>query len=231
MSERAHRERADAVLEVEFILRDSNYPFVRVSEAESCTFELAEMIARDDGRYAEFFNVTGVDPDRVTALAAEHETAEASLLSRYEDGGLFEFSVSGDCPAHRLAELGALPRSVRAEAGEGRIVAEIPSQYDPGPIVDAFLATHPDAELAGKQEKGEVSPMFPESTHQRLLQDVLTDRQREVIDAAFEAGYYEWPRETTGQEVADGLGISSATFSEHIHAAERKLLTALLAEL
>ncbi|WP_336024797.1 helix-turn-helix domain-containing protein [Halobellus salinisoli] len=229
MSKKAHRERDDSVLEVEFSLRSARYPFVRLSEAESCTFELAEMIDRGDGRYAEFFNVTGVDPERITALASEHETADVALLSTYEDGGLFEFTVSGDCPAYHLAELGALPRTVRGEDGEGRIVAEIPAQYDPRPIIDAFLATHPDVELASKREKDGVSPMFTRSGYQQILHDVLTDRQRQVIEAAFDAGYYDWPRETTGQAVAEKLGITSATFSEHIHAAERKLLTTLFA--
>lgn len=230
MSGKGQRDRTDSVREVEFSLRDSQYPFIGISEAESCTFELAKMLDRGDGQYAEFFNVTGADPDRITARAAEHETAEVSLLSRYENGGLFEFTVSGDCPAYQLAELGALPRAVRGEAGEGRIVAEFPPQYDAELIIDAFLATHPDAEIASKRDKSGVSPMFSLSGGQQILHEELTDRQQEVIEAAFDAGYYEWPRETTGQAVADDLGITSATFSEHIHAAERKLLSALFAE-
>jgi len=40
-------------------------------------------------------------------------------------------------------------------------------------------------------------------------------------------GYYEWPRDCTGQDVADELGITSATFSEHVFAAERKILAFL----
>ncbi|WP_144904040.1 helix-turn-helix domain-containing protein [Halobellus captivus] len=231
MSEKVPRERDSSIHEVEFTLRDSKYPFVGVSESENCTVELVEMLSRGDGRYSEFFNVIDADPQRVDALSTAHGSVDTTLLCDYESGGLFEFTVSGDCPAYHLAELGALPRTVRGENGEGRIVVEIPPQYDSRAIIDAFLAKHPNAELTGKREKDGVTPMFSRSTYQQLLTSELTERQREVIQTAFEAGYYDWPRETTGEDVAAELGITSATFSEHIHAAERKLLSALFAEL
>jgi predicted DNA binding protein len=47
------------------------------------------------------------------------------------------------------------------------------------------------------------------------------------LSVAFEAGYYDWPRGCTGEDVAEELGITSATFSEQIHAAERNLLSAV----
>lgn len=216
-----------SVVEVEFRLEDERYPFTGVTDAENCTFELAEMIPRSDGRYAEFFNVTGSDAARIAAIASEHDHADVTLLSEYEHGGLFEFLVSGDCPAHSLAELGALPRDVEGVDGEGRIVAEIPEQYDPSSVIAEFLEQYPDAELMTKRELDAASPLLTETAVQEVLYTHLTDRQREILEAAFEAGYYDWPRECTGTDVAAELGITSATFSEHIHAAERNLLSAI----
>jgi predicted DNA binding protein len=221
-------ERAASPLEVEFTLRDEAYPFVGVSEREDCAFELAEMLPRGEGRYAEFFNVAGASPQRIEALAAAHGTVEATHLTTYRDGDLFEFVVSDHCPAFRLAELGALPRTVRGVDGVGTIVAEIPSRYDHAAIVETFLEEHSDAELASKRETDAITPPLSEPAFRQVLRTHLTDRQLEVVRTAFEAGYYEWPRECTGEEVAEELGISSATFSEHVHAAERKLLTALI---
>ena len=219
---------AESVVEVEFTLHDSKYPFVGASESEACRVELADMVPRPDGRYAEFFNVVGVAPDRIAGLGADYDTVEVSVLRESERGGLLEFLVSGDCPAFSLAERGALPREVVGVDGAGRIVAEIPPQHDSAAVVGTFLKENPDAELAAKREVDGVTPMFTRSAAPQLLETHLTDRQREVLQAAFEAGYYEWPRESTGKEVAEALGITSATFSEHIHAAERNLLTALL---
>ena len=52
----------------------------------------------------------------------------------------------------------------------------------------------------------------------------LTDRQYEVVQAALEAGYFEWPRGVTSDELADELGISRATLLEHLRKAESKLI-------
>lgn len=215
------------VVEVEFSIQDPTYPFIGASESEGCTFDLAEMIPREDGRYAEFFNISDVSPERITDLADDHESLEASYLREYDNGGLVEFLVAEDCPAVTLAEHGALPREVEGRDGEGRIVAEIPPPYDPPTVIAAFLDESSTAELVSKRLKDSFTPLFSASSLTQVLHSHLTARQREVLRAAYEAGYYEWPSECTGEEVAEELGITSATFSEHITAAERNLLTAL----
>ena len=58
----------------------------------------------------------------------------------------------------------------------------------------------------------------------------LTDRQREVLEAAHELGYFEYPKGANAGEVADALGISGSTFAEHLAAAQSKLLAAILEE-
>ena len=227
MSGTPSTEQADSVVQVEFSVRNDDYPFVSVTDREPCVFELAEMVPRGDGDYAEFFNVRGTDPDRILSLATGAETPDVSLLETYEAGGLFEFNTGEFCPAVRLAELGALPREVTATDGEGRIVAEVPPRFDSADIVETFLDATAEISLVSKRRKESFSPLFSESVFQQVLDERLTERQREVLRAAYEAGYYEWPRECTGADVADELGIASATFSEHIHAAERKLLMLL----
>lgn len=58
----------------------------------------------------------------------------------------------------------------------------------------------------------------------------LTDRQREVLETAHEMGYYDHPKRANATEVADELGITQPTFTEHIAAAQRKLLTEVLGD-
>lgn len=227
MSSTANRrdEQTDSVVEIELTVQNEEYPFVGVSGEERCRVELANIAPRPDAQYAEFFNVLGVPPACVMRQTDSYDTVETTLLSEYDDGGLFEFVVSGDCPAYRLAELGALPKTVEGVDGRGRIVAEIPSRYDPPAVTEQFLKEYPDFELIAKRTKDTHTPMVTPSTVQQPILDDLTDRQREVLQTAFEMGYYEWPRDCTGEEIADVLGITAATFSEHIFAAERKILT------
>jgi predicted DNA binding protein len=56
----------------------------------------------------------------------------------------------------------------------------------------------------------------------------LTERQREVLEAAYEAGYFDHPKGANAGEVAESLGIGRSTFTEHVAAAQRKLFGALL---
>lgn len=56
----------------------------------------------------------------------------------------------------------------------------------------------------------------------------LTDRQREVLRTAHEHGYFDRPRGANATEVAEALGVSRATFAEHLAAAQSKLLDAVL---
>lgn len=55
--------------------------------------------------------------------------------------------------------------------------------------------------------------------------DALTRRQREVMETAYDLGFYEVPREASTDEVAGELDIDPATASEHLQRAERNLLT------
>lgn len=65
----------------------------------------------------------------------------------------------------------------------------------------------------------------PEAAPTALLpENALSERQREAFELAHDRGYYEWPRNVSGQELAAEWGVSKATFLEHLRKAEAKLL-------
>ncbi|QLG49169.1 bacterio-opsin activator domain-containing protein [Natrinema halophilum] len=229
MTERRRDDQSTSVREIEFNVSNASYPFVAVSEKANCRIELVEMLPNDSGQYVEFFTVADADPSQILDYTDPYDT-DIRLLSERSNGGLFEFHVSAACPVITLAELGALPRIVRADDGSGRIVAGVPPRRDEVAIVDEFLAENPNAELAAKREKDNLEPLFSQTAFRQELYAALTERQHEVLKSAFEAGYYDWPRKCSGEDVAAELGITSPTFSQHIHAAERKLLTLLFEE-
>lgn len=214
------------VTRVEFALSDRDYPFVAASVCDDCRVILEEIIPRGEGTYAEFFTVSGTDPDRVLALAGDHASVDAQLLARYDDGGLFEFLVGEGCPAVFLGEQNALPRDVFGVSGEGHIAAEIPSTEDATAVVDRFLDEHPDAVVVAKREQPYATPLFSHRKYRHAVDDRLTDRQMEVLAAAHETGYYGWPREVTAEDLAAEFDVSSATLHKHLRAAERTLVSA-----
>lgn len=52
----------------------------------------------------------------------------------------------------------------------------------------------------------------------------LTEKQQEALVAAWEAGYFETPRETTLTEVADELGITQQSLSNRLRRGHRALV-------
>jgi predicted DNA binding protein len=60
------------------------------------------------------------------------------------------------------------------------------------------------------------------------LYSTLTARQREVLEAAVEQGYYEVPRRATHEDIADAVDLSAGTVGEHLRKVEGRVLSALV---
>lgn len=59
------------------------------------------------------------------------------------------------------------------------------------------------------------------------VRSLLTERQREVLDAAVDLGYYSVPRQATAYDVADAAGCAPSTASEHLRKIEARVLSDL----
>jgi len=51
----------------------------------------------------------------------------------------------------------------------------------------------------------------------------LTEKQRDALKLAYEHGFFETPRGKTGQEIAELMNITGATFHQHIRAAQKRI--------
>jgi len=84
------------------------------------------------------------------------------------------------------------------------------------------------SELIGKYESVGMSPALRKlgtyDGRERAL-STLTDRQRDVLETAYEMGYYEVPRKASSDTVAAELGLEVSTVTEHLQRAERNLLS------
>jgi predicted DNA binding protein len=217
---------ADGLIEVEFEITDPAYFFVGLSERESCRVQLEEMIHLADGTLIEFFS------GRECSRTAIRERADATsgidsvrIVHEGQNGVLFRLSVSGRCIVETIEGAGGIPESLVATDGDGRVTAQVPRGTDSTAVVGAVLETHPNTSLVAHRQLDVSMPSFSPWGVRQVLREQVTDRQWEVLRTAYRHGYFERPRAHTGEEIAEMLGISSATFSQHLRSAMRSVLT------
>ncbi|HYS72975.1 MAG TPA: methylated-DNA--[protein]-cysteine S-methyltransferase, partial [Thermoplasmata archaeon] len=56
----------------------------------------------------------------------------------------------------------------------------------------------------------------------------MTEKQARALLAAANAGYYEFPRNATTEEVSTSLGVARSTFEQHLNRAEHYVVRAML---
>jgi predicted DNA binding protein len=61
-------------------------------------------------------------------------------------------------------------------------------------------------------------------------ESLLTGRQRELLETAVKAGYYDTPRECSLTELAQEAGVAKSTASEVLHRGEEKIIKAYCEE-
>ncbi len=214
---------SDRLLELEFVCRDDAAFLTEVTERLGCRFELDSLVALSESTQLQYLRLLGANPGTVFELVADAEgVADCRLIEGGDDDARLEFVVEDRAPSLTLAEYGATVRELTAEDGELVLVAECAADADLRTIVDGLRCRFPDIELRGKREVERsvgVAREFREG-----LEDRLTDRQEATLRAAYFGGYYDWPRESTAEELADAMGISSPTLHNHLRKAQHELI-------
>ncbi len=132
---------------------------------------------------------------------------------------------SVDCPCESLGQFGCPVARYVAQDGILTIVFHA-ADYDQLQEVIAELRDQfPDMDIkrlvqspAGEQAQDSVS----------VNRSKLTHRQLEILETAYEKGYFDRPRRSNATEIAAELDINPSTFREHLTAAESKILKDLL---
>jgi PAS domain S-box-containing protein len=213
---------ADRVTELTFRLPPDAGPLFELAARLDCELELDRLSVAADGAPVEYVTVRGADADAVCdAAAADPRFESAQVLSDGDEAAVVRFAVSDASVVTTLADRNCVVDSLLADAAGGRVTAEMPQSASVGSVVEAVRARHPDADLIAQRERERSTETRGE--FRATLEDRLTERQLEALQTAHFAGYFDWPRETSGEDAAALMDISQSTFLQHLRAAERKL--------
>lgn len=122
---------------------------------------------------------------------------------------------------------GCVPHITELAADTFFVVTYLPSRETLKRLVEELRETTDPVRLVRIADTGDGEA---DGGQQNVLFDltILTRTQRETLETAVMAGYYDKPREIEMQDLADDLGISKATLSYRLKTAESKIVNSLI---
>ncbi len=205
-----------------FDLPDLDAPLFGFLDGSQGTFELENVVRRLDDRVHLFFTAHDVGFDAIHDHAEASPTVEHVTLLADDEGCQFECTVRETTFVTTLLDRGAVFETITVDDGAATVSVRVPQDVDARGIVRLIEERFGRVELRSRRELDE--PVFSRGEFEREVRSLLTDRQTEVVETAYAAGFFEWPRKTNGQEVAALLDVTQPTVNRHIRAAERHLL-------
>lgn len=176
-----------------------------------------------------------MDDGTVAMLAAASGDLDRYREILAESPEVLDFAVSGDGEgyAYSRIEMNDFVEYLTAQQRDLELVLDMPIEIlDDGAhrmtligSAAAFAATEYDPPEGVALEIERTGEYHPEA--ERLL-DGLTDRQRDVLRVAVEAGYYDHPRRATQEDVAARVDCATGTAGEHLQKIEKAIFGALV---
>ncbi|MCT9097985.1 histidine kinase N-terminal 7TM domain-containing protein [Haloarchaeobius sp. HME9146] len=209
---------ADTVVELTYQFPASSSVLARVSADCDCrlTVNGTVPVALDD----LLLYVTVEEGDVASVVAALENATEVDEIRQVPNRDTLELRLHDGSPLPIVMARGANVHDATAANGTLELVVETGSGNDVRALTDALSEAVGTVSLLAKQER---SPATEPATTQ--FEADLTGRQEEAVAAAYNAGYFEWPRDSTAEEVAEAMDIAPSTFHSHLRKAQGKILT------
>ncbi|WP_199722488.1 PAS domain S-box protein [Haloarcula sp. Atlit-47R] len=210
---------SDEVVELQFQIENVFESLdIDVPETDPIRLEQTVPIADDD--YIFFGRTTPEDIDTLETMVKAIPFYESVTFRDNGDETMFELQVSEPPVLSTIASLGGSVPEAVIEDGDYRLTVHLSPSVNVREVIDKMHEVYPDANLLKRRQRSirdHGKPTVPE-----LLTD-LTPRQRSALETAFHTGFFEWPRDTSGEEVAALLDVAPPTFHQHLRKAERKV--------
>lgn len=210
------KEMLGSALELEFrsdlladLFLDENHDDVEM------TLEGAVPLDGGGSTFVEFWKTSEECLEAFQNAVDRHDsTVSARLLSTVEGAARFEVTGTSTSISGAFSAQGGTIKSASLTDQSIRMVSEFPETADLEVVTRGLRETIPDIELVS--QKRILTPQYL----RQMVDENLTDRQRTVLQMAYFGEYFAHPRQSTGENLADHLGITKQTFHHHLRKAE-----------
>jgi predicted DNA binding protein len=200
--------------------------FVELADHVSTEIRIEHITPRSDETYLVHFGCDAGASEQLETVAEDLPSIVELRTTSETDRTMYEAVLVGDCLVTTLATVGVNIRSAVVSDGHCRVSASLSEGRTKQTLVRHLTGEYPDIEVAIHR----YSTSSPSISWMELLDESLTDRQRDILATAYYSGFYDQQRKRTGAEIADLLGISQPAFSTQLRAAQRNLLHTIFDE-
>ncbi|WP_435157223.1 PAS domain S-box protein [Haladaptatus sp. DFWS20] len=214
---------SDCVAEIEVESNDSNIFFVQLPQEIECELDPLGTTLSSDGSLLCFVSVSGVSSDDVLdPLSRFDEITDVRVVHERDDECVLELRHDNISFMTALADRGATIARATADEDGARGVVELPTDANVRQTIATIQDAFPDTRVVAQRERDKPEPTVTE--FRTTLDESLTDRQWTALETAYLVGFFEWPRISTGEEVAASLDVSPPTFHQHPRRTQSKLV-------
>nr|WP_304449846.1 bacterio-opsin activator domain-containing protein [Halomarina sp. PSRA2] len=216
-----------SVTRVEFGVDDPSFVLTRLARDAECRLTYRGGVQQTERGSDVFVTVDGAPVEAVREAASALVAIErVQPISSDASGGVVRLRIAQPFLALELADHGAVLQRVVAEDTGTTLRIDVPESVDVRHITQLVSNSVDGVELRSKRTLDRSSTR---DLYSRFLEQV-TDRQLEVLQTAYYSGFFESPRDSTGEDVAAALDISPAAFYRHARTVQRKLFSTLFDE-
>ncbi|MFA9425601.1 bacterio-opsin activator domain-containing protein [Natronorubrum sp. A-ect3] len=218
----------EELIELELVIDDAVEIFDGPSmSGHSVWFD--RVVRIDDEQYLEYGTTAAETfPVVETLVESVSHWDGVTVIDKSAGEVTFELTISEPPMIGVIDAYGGYVKSAAIEDGDYTTTVRFSTGTDVRDVVDEITAVYPGMRTVARRQ---VTPSRESIEQlQTRLAETLTDRQQVALETAYYGGYFEWPRHSSGQEVADAMGVTPATFHEHLRVALQKLITAILEE-
>ncbi|WP_232703058.1 PAS domain S-box protein [Halobacterium wangiae] len=224
--ERKRALMSDEVVELRFHI-PTLFEKIDAGTTGSGRFTVEETVPIADEEYLVYGQASQDAVENVSAIVDAVPHWEEVRFQDDGDGEVaFEARLSEPPVLSVLASLGGSVEEFVVDGGDLHMTLHLAPSSDTRALVDAVREAYPSAEMVARRQTTRPGTGAEQFDH--VFTESLTDRQRAALRAAYHAGFFEWPREASGEDVAASLDVSAPTFHQHLRKAEQQIFESLL---
>ena len=211
----------DQVTELQIDIRDPTLSLSQIADTLGTPVERVGTTRAGNGCH-EWYLATESCAVPTAELESLSLVTDARTVSATDGKRTIAVTVETTAPAALLADQGAVVTGITATADGAVLTVETPPERDVRSLLELLEDHYDSVDLRARTRCDRHTRQLNEFTAE--VDERLTDRQQEALEAAALNGYFEWPRPVDGAEIAETMDITRQTFHQHLRAAQRKLV-------